>query len=429
MSSKRHLLPEFITWIHTLLLFAGLYPLFALFCGLHGEAFRLFCTASLLLAVPIVSSRLLLGKIRHLMAYLFSGILISGLVSYPAFLLGNFFADCGVPCCVLTAVLSCLIFCIHTYAKITYGNLKRNFQEVHGETAAFLLREWDVTTIISHPSPLHWIWFTALYIAGILIQDSAYLHMIFYMVLADIFLCFFYHYINEFHEYIRDNSSLANLPVETMKRVHRITGTAAVFLLILFTLPALLYGEEPLESIHPQAHVEIEIPSGNDSMMAMPEMGSMDLEKATEGSPSFEPPEWLRKLADIILYGVSVLVAFGVLAAIYHGIKNAGKSFAVENEDEIVFLNSETDDEKTRIRKSGKSNEGWLSPNAQIRRRYKRTIRKSTKGKPKAWATPTELEQEAQLPSTEGMQALHHCYEKARYSKDGCTRDDLVRLR
>jgi hypothetical protein len=64
----------------------------------------------------------------------------------------------------------------------------------------------------------------------------------------------------------------------------------------------------------------------------------------------------------------------------------------------------------------------------QIRRRYKRTIKKSTKGSPTFWASPLELESQAGLAESSDMQRLHGYYEKARYSKEGCTREDAAAL-
>ena len=52
----------------------------------------------------------------------------------------------------------------------------------------------------------------------------------------------------------------------------------------------------------------------------------------------------------------------------------------------------------------------------------------ATKGQPNKWATPSELERDAELADNAGMQALHDAYEKARYSENGCTREDMNAL-
>jgi hypothetical protein len=93
----------------------------------------------------------------------------------------------------------------------------------------------------------------------------------------------------------------------------------------------------------------------------------------------------------------------------------------------VIFLDSK-EDARRFLRKKGSPRESRLSPNMQIRRRYKRTIRKSTKGRPCAWASPSELESHAGLAESADMHKLHDYYEKARYSKDGCTRTDVDAL-
>ena len=43
--------------------------------------------------------------------------------------------------------------------------------------------------------------------------------------------------------------------------------------------------------------------------------------------------------------------------------------------------------------------------------------------------TPEELEEFAEVPADERRALLHGLYEKARYSEDGCTRDDVQALK
>ena len=90
-----------------------------------------------------------------------------------------------------------------------------------------------------------------------------------------------------------------------------------------------------------------------------------------------ETPKWLRDLTRILGYVFAVGIILGIVIAIIHSIRRFGKDFAVEEEDEVVFLESERD---------------------------------------------------AELADNAGMQALHDAYEKARYSENGCTREDMNAL-
>lgn len=72
--------------------------------------------------------------------------------------------------------------------------------------------------------------------------------------------------------------------------------------------------------------------------------------------------------------------------------------------------------------------EGYLSPNMRIRRQYKKTIKKAGKYQPTGAETPAELEERNEL-SGDGMRRLHDGYEKARYSRGGCTKEEAEALR
>ena len=67
------------------------------------------------------------------------------------------------------------------------------------------------------------------------------------------------------------------------------------------------------------------------------------------------------------------------------------------------------------------------SPNAVIRRLYKKKIKAGIKGKIPFWASPTELEIMAQWQESVSEKELHLLYEKARYSKEGCLKEELNR--
>ena len=65
------------------------------------------------------------------------------------------------------------------------------------------------------------------------------------------------------------------------------------------------------------------------------------------------------------------------------------------------------------------------SPNAVIRRRYRRTILRAAKEPPQPWMSPAEAEAHAKLTGS-ATERLHTVYEKARYSPNGCSKQDLA---
>ena len=60
---------------------------------------------------------------------------------------------------------------------------------------------------------------------------------------------------------------------------------------------------------------------------------------------------------------------------------------------------------------------------------YKRKIKEGIQGKIPFWASPTELEMMAEWQETGSGSELHLLYEKARYSKEGCLKEDLDRYK
>lgn len=424
MSRKNQAFFEILGGLHAFFMCMGVYPLVASLCNLRGIAFVRFHVVGMLLLIPVFLSRILLARIRNMILYLLSGVLVSGAISYAAFLFGTFlsgaiFRDGNWIFGLLTGALSFILFCVHTHAKIVYGRMKRNFQSMPGGTGDFILREWEIPTIFSVPAPSHWIWFTLLYLGGLFLHASACLQVIFYMVLADIFIYFLYHYNYEFYRYVRENQTMANLPVKTMGRIHKVIGAMAVLAFVLVVFPAAWYGKEPLENVRfgRGASLEREFVWHDEEAGAVQEEQMAPMELPEEGTP-FVLPTWVRRLAEVFFYLMMGAVVFGLLRAFYRAIQNAGALFAVDGEDEILFLNAGDENDALGGRAAKPKREGWLSENARIRRRYKRQIRKHTRGRPNAWATPTELERQAGLEGAEEMRGLHEQYEKARYGED-----------
>ena len=74
---------------------------------------------------------------------------------------------------------------------------------------------------------------------GALLKAPFYWHMIFYLFLADVFLCFIYRFVDGFYDFLKEHSHYANLPVKTMEKVVKIIFAIACVILLAFTLPSL----------------------------------------------------------------------------------------------------------------------------------------------------------------------------------------------
>ncbi len=300
--------------------------------------------------------------------------------------------------------------------------MKREFLDVH-ENQQFDLQEREMPGLLNCPQAYHWVWFTLLYLSGMLLHFTKYLYIMFAILFVDIFLCLGFHYISSLYEFARSNQSVANFPLSTMKKIHRMTGIIGCLLLALFLLPAVLFGREfepDLTTNEPLLKFEDVM---HETQMAYePEITDTQLIEAMDIQKT-ETPEWLLYLTKILGYlGMAVLLSAFTVGVIRR-IKNLGKDFSVEEEDEVVFLEPDKTDSITGIfRKKGR--DSFLSANQQIRKRYKKTIKKASKEKPSRTATPAELEKNAGLEG-DSIQPLHELYEKARYSEEGCTAEDL----
>jgi hypothetical protein len=214
-----------------------------------------------------------------------------------------------------------------------------------------------------------------------------------------------------------------------MEKIHHILFVIGLLLILLFTLPALFYGREPLANVSSIQLSPLELSTDDSAQIEYPPV-SYDMtlpDNMVEPDEPLTPPLWLEYATKIFLFVILSVALVGTIYGIYQAIRQAGENFSMENEDEVIFLDSKEDSRRS-IRKKGSPREGRLSPNMQIRRRYKRAIRKSTKGRPTFWASPSELESQAGLAESADIQRLHGYYEKARYSREGCTREDVAAL-
>ena len=147
-----------------------------------------------------------------------------------------------------------------------------------------------------------------------------------------------------------------------------------------------------------------------------------------EVEPLFEIPEWLEKLMNILPYVICIVMVIVLLIAIYNACRRAGKFFASETEDEIEFLDKGFSDTGSFL--SVSKEKGRFSPNMKVRKLYKKVLRKAyRKNTPSPSYTPFELEKNAGFDATDNFhKELHYYYEKARYSKDGCSEEDAQKI-
>lgn len=420
-----------VGWLHGLLLFWCFYPLAAQVLRVNGPEQKAFLFSGILLLIPILLSWYAVMKLKYLILYILTGLLGSagyGVINgFLGSALGiNVYLTSG-----FSFLCSLLIFLIRGYGRIKKGQVQKMLKEL---PSADLTRvdysQLEVPVFLDTPSPLQWIYFGLHYLLGAFLKLSFYWHMIFYLFLIDVFLCFIYQFMGSFYEFLQEHSHSANLPVKTMEKVVKIIFGIACILLLAFTLPSLLYGKEPLSTLtfeEKEAPEEEWLPEPEP---VVPTGEAEDWRELLAGDEEpKEPPKWLVFLSQVVFYLICVSVIAAVLVAIYRACRNAGKFFAAETEDEIRFLEKGFSDEQEHLKKRKLP---WLretSVNLRIRKIYKRQLRRALKDRPEGSETPFELENMAGFSEGESREFLHNCYEKARYSAEGCTAEEAGRLK
>lgn len=139
--------------------------------------------------------------------------------------------------------------------------------------------------------------------------------------------------------------------------------------------------------------------------------------------------EFLMKILDILsvilIVALIVYVVYKILRKIYQLYLDFDLNSA-ENGDEIEKIYTvQMKEEKRQIRKKKSESLFWeRSPNARIRKFYKKRVLRDRKEIPGKYMTPEELEMEI-LMSDEEKSIFHTYYEKARYGSEPCTKEEM----
>lgn len=144
-----------------------------------------------------------------------------------------------------------------------------------------------------------------------------------------------------------------------------------------------------------------------------------------------EIPRWLEILFEILdllswilVIALFVYLIYSITKKLYGMYLEFGEH-TEENGDKVERIYAVSSKEtKMDIGKEKKENLFWdRSPNARIRKFYKKRVRKDIKATINPAWTPQEIEKLVDIPVGD-KELLHTLYEKARYSKDGCSREE-----
>ncbi len=221
-------------------------------------------------------------------------------------------------------------------------------------------------------------------------------------------------------DYLTLNRDMYDLPA---RRIRRMVGGALAGLLFLtgaLLLPA---------AFGASGEVKLTIPeSGRHGAYVPPQVNRTQDFTSPAELLGGEGTAWhIPAFVSYILYAVSVaLVAALFLFGVYKLFRHFRASFH-DSRDVVQFLDSGDTDEAVSAKEAKRKRPAFWdrSPNALIRRKYRKTLLRASASPPKRWQAPAELESEAGVSDP----CLHALYEKARYGPAPCTAEDLRALK
>lgn len=236
-------------------------------------------------------------------------------------------------------------------------------------------------------------------------------------------VCLLYKGIAGVDRYLVLNRDMRNLPA---KRIQRIAGTAVaagVLLTAILLLPPALASSGQIRWELPdrqprQSQAEWEGTQGQTGET----FTQADFLAAISEEPPWQIPQFVT---NALLAAIGIALLAGAAAALRRLFQDFQHSYT-DSRDLVQFISKEDSDSAQSAHTKRKRPSFWdRSPNAIIRRKYRKTVLRAAKDTPKPWMTPEELEQWAGID----QKVLHGLYEKARYSEAGCTQEDARQIR
>ena len=387
----RNVLYVVLGWLHATLLCAPLYALVLNFVseGMTETVIRQNVLRGFLLIVPIALSWFAIRYLRRIFLYLLAS---AGIVVLTGFLFDS----------VLMAAVALFICFMRLYGRL------------HGEKHS----------LFDHAGYAGLAVFAVPFLCSVFTDRADLIFQPISLIFAAVYfvLCLTQRGIRRIDDYVEVNAAMQNMPARRIIRITSAILAAAAIFCAAVLLPPLLssdigYRYTPRETTH-AAYTppeQTETSSGGD--MPLDEM-----------IPAAEPSPVLVLVMKILEYIVLIALAGGVIFGVIYGCIHISRGFKTSFVDRRDLIENLPEDERTTVRERARKKDrpGFLdrSPNAVIRRKYRKTVLHAAKEPPAVWMTPAEAEAHAKLQNGN----LHTVYEKARYSADGCTKDDLTNL-
>ena len=412
--------------IHGFLLILGITALLS--CLLFPSEYLFYFFHSFLLVIPFAVTAWSEKKMKHFVSYLLAGIACAALL----FVLGAHFFEK-----LYLLALSVIIMLVRIPSRLhktdDYEIVDENVTESGG--------------LLDSPSAGFLGYFVLLFFVCALLKKSEPQNLIYWLTFAWLANFLVNMNLRSLNSYLYSRRGIANLPGKQIISTNRalMMVFSVLALVVMLVLPLI-----PLDHIvssigiairdflrwvfsHFSAEEEAVVETVAESLAPSGQSAMLGDVKPT--------PAWLKMLYDIIFAVIAFAVSAGALVGIGYAILLLVHRFykpTAAAGDMQEFIDEETENsfiQDTEKKSSDSLFSSLFHPNAAIRKRFKKQIQKGSASNKKAGntipisLTPAELEEYAGLSDDERTRLLHTLYEKARYSKDGCTKEDVASLK
>lgn len=411
---KKHM--EIMEWLHATLIFSLLIPLV---CALGAftvpEGTVVFYLKCLLIAVPVAVTGIAAKRTKTLWGYLLVCIIllaaVCGMAAGIPYLLGQRgFPGYSAICCRIgmpvETVMIAIIWFTDRLRQIRYKNERKS------NPMALLAQSF-----INRPSMDTW-YFIGMYLIGILFDSKLLCDLALFCAVAYWFVALTYKFFGTTERYFALHKRTRGIP---KRRLYAVSGGMLCLfagLMLAAVLPSFLltdarrytnvwewFGDVPPVPYSHESDGGFEAPVGG-NMGGLPPVLAESV---------WDTPEPLKIWDDLfwILETVVAIAVLGCIAAVIRQIFRDFRKEADENGDKIEDLEDVAESERITVTVHRPD-----SGTSDIKRRYRRTIRKHRKERPAAHEAPAEIEEKAGLAEDAAMQELHAEYERVRYGRN-----------
>lgn len=412
--------------LHGFLLILGITAFLS--CMIFPSKYQFYFFHSFLLVIPFAVTAWGQKKLKHLFSYLLVGLVSSALI----FVLGAHFFER-----LYLSIISVIIMLVRIPPRLN----KTDDYEIVDENVT------DSGGLLDSPSAGFLGYFVLLFFVAALLKETKLQNIIYWVTFAWIADFLIYTNLNSLNSYLYSRRGIANLPGKQIISTNRaLMIVFSILALIIMLIVPLIPLDHIVSSIgiairdflrwifsHFSAEEQTVVETVAESLAPSGQMSMIDEVKAT--------PAWLKMLYDILFGIIAFVVSAGVLVGIGYAILLLVHRFYKPTSatgDMQEFIDEETESsflQDTEKREKESFFSQLFHPNASIRKYFKKRIQKANASNKKNGAiipsslTPEELEKYAGLPDEERTKLLLTLYEKARYSKEGCTKEDVALLK